>query len=270
MGVRRAVDAAEKMAVEYKDKGLPMFTLGPLIHNPALMDSLEKKGVSVLESDFSGVKEGCPVVIRAHGASPHVVRTLEEKGAVIIDATCPRVMRSQKLVNEWSRKGYSVIIAGDKNHGEVTGIYGYFEKDCGGVFTVVQSVEEARSIVPDEKTMLLAQTTFSLEEYEEIKKILREKNGGIKIFDTICPATMERQKSLLELKGKPDAILVIGGKNSANTARLFETACKICPKTALIESPSEIPADFFALDKIALTAGASTPDWIIEEVVSAL
>jgi len=271
MGVRRAVETAEKVSDEYGEKACPMFTLGPLIHNPAVMDSLKEKGVEVLEStNFSAVEKGSPVVIRAHGTGPQIVERLTGLGARVIDATCPRVRQSQNRVREWSRNGYSVVVAGDRNHGEVTGISGYFEQGHGGSFTVVQSVEEAQALVVDEKTMVLAQTTFSLEKYRQIKDVLLKKNPGIKIFDSICPATMERQQALQELRGRVDGILVVGGKNSANTKRLLESAENICPVAALIEGPDEIPLDFFGLEKIGLTAGASTPDWIIDQVVNRL
>ena len=271
MGVRRAVEMAEKVSVEYRDCGCPMFTLGPLIHNPAVMDSLREKGVDVLDAEnISDVKNGSPVVIRAHGAGLEIVDELKKRGAVVIDATCPRVRKSQKLVRDWSSRGYGVIVAGDRNHGEVTGIAGYFDSNSGADFTVVQSVEEAESMEIPEKVMLLAQTTFSLDKYESIKEILLRKNPEIKIFDTICPATRERQQSLKELEGRADGIIVVGGKNSANTRRLFESASGLFSRAALIEDPDEIPDAFFGLEKIALTAGASTPDWIIERVVARL
>lgn len=271
MGVRRAVEAAEKTIEEYKGKDCKMFSLGPLIHNPAVLEEFRKDGMEVLEeSNLAAVKEGCPVVIRAHGTCPQIVETLEKKGAVVIDATCPRVRQSQIRVREWSQKGYSVVVAGDKNHGEVTGISGYFDENCGGQFYVVQSEEDAAKISVSGKLMLLAQTTFSFEKYEKIKNVLIKIYPEIKIFDSICPATKERQKALLELKGAADGILVIGGKNSANTKRLFESAEKIYSRAALIEEPDEIPQDFFELGKVALTAGASTPDWIIDRVEKAL
>ncbi|MBQ5400508.1 MAG: 4-hydroxy-3-methylbut-2-enyl diphosphate reductase [Treponema sp.] len=271
MGVRRAVETAEKVASEHRESPCPIFTLGPLIHNPAVMDSLREKGVDVVDGEnLSAVKNGSPVVIRAHGAAPKVVDSLKKMGALVVDATCPRVRQSQKRVMDWSRLGYSVVVAGDKNHGEVTGLSGYFDPSFGGDFTVVQTVDEAKKLVLPEKTMLIAQTTFSLEKYSEIRTVLSEKNPSIKIFDSICPATMERQKSLAALEGKSDGILVVGGKNSANTRRLLESAEKICPRTALIEGPEEIPEDFFAMEKVALTAGASTPDWIIDRVENRL
>ena len=271
MGVRRAVEMAEKVSENHKNSKVPMFTLGPLIHNPAVMEMLEKKGIKVLEPEnFDCMEKGSPVIIRAHGADPNLVLDLEKKGSVIIDATCPRVKGSQNLVQTWSKKGYSVIIAGDKNHGEVTGINGYFSKDSGGKFFVVQSVDEAEKLCIPQKSVLLAQTTFSLKNFEDIKKVLSEKNPDLKIFDTICTATMERQRSLMALEKQTEGILVIGGKNSANTRRLFESAEKLFPKSALIENPDEIPESFFALKKVAITAGASTPDWIIDLIVGRL
>lgn len=266
MGVRRAVEAAEKTVQEYGKQNLPMFTLGPLIHNPSVMESLKKNGMTILDNDFSTVTSGCPVVIRAHGTMPQTVQSLEEKGAIIVDATCPRVKQSQNRVAQWSKKGYDLVVAGDKNHGEVTGISGYFDNSMGGSFFVVQSVDDAENLDIKEKTVLIAQTTFSLDEFEKIKNRLLQKNPALVIFNSLCPATKERQKSLEELKDKADGILVIGGKNSANTKRLLETASKFFSHASLIEGPDEIPQEFYGMKKVALTAGASTPDWIIENV----
>lgn len=268
MGVRRAVETASA-ALENSEKNghKKVFTLGPLIHNPLVMDSLEKKGAQILEpSSLEKAKSGSVVVIRAHGTTPQVVSALENQGAEILDATCPRVHLSQKRAAEWKKKGFLVVIAGDKNHGEVVSISGYAENHA----VVVESAEEVLKIEIPEKTVLIAQTTFSPVEFEKIASALKQKNPSVQIFNSICSATMERQNALKELEGKVDSILVIGGKNSANTRRLFETASLICGKTALIEDSSEIPDSFFSLKTVGLTAGASTPDFVIDEVERAL
>lgn len=268
MGVRRAVETASAALNDLDGNGKnKVFTLGPLIHNPLVMDSFEKKGVRILEpSSVENAKSDSVVVIRAHGTTPQVVSALENQGAKILDATCPRVHLSQKRAAEWAKKGFLVVIAGDRNHGEVVSISSYAENKV----LVVENADEALKIEIPEKTVLIAQTTFSPAEFERISFVLKKKNPSIHIFNSICSATMERQNSLKEFEGKVDAVLVIGGKNSANTRRLFETASSICGKTALIENASEIPDEIYSLGTVGLSAGASTPDFVIDEVERAL
>lgn len=262
-GVRRAVDTAKNAVAGNADSSKKIFTLGPLVHNPVVMDSLRKNGVQVLSgTDFSMVDGSSVVVIRAHGTTPDIIDSLKSKNAEILDATCPKVHLSQKRAAEWSLKGYDVIIAGDKNHGEVLSISSYAKNKC----TVIENAEEASKIKVSEKAILIAQTTFSPVEFEKIKNILSGKNPALVVFNSICSATMERQEALAELKGRAQGIIVIGGKNSANTKRLYESALKICPKVVLIEDAEEIPEYFLALNKVAVTAGASTPDSTIDKV----
>ncbi|MGN0730244.1 4-hydroxy-3-methylbut-2-enyl diphosphate reductase [Treponema sp.] len=268
IGVRRAVETAYEALENSKgSEGRRVFTLGPLIHNPLVMDSLRKNGAEILEpSSLELAGKNSVVVIRAHGTTPQTVRALEEMGAEVLDATCPRVHLSQKRAAEWAEKGFLVVIAGDRNHGEVVSISGYAENS----FVVVENADEARGIELPEKAVLIAQTTFSPVEFEKIASVLQKKNPLIQIFNSICSATMERQNALRELSEKTEAVLVIGGKNSANTRRLYETASSICANTALIEDASEIPGNFFDFGTVGLTAGASTPDFVIDEVERAL
>jgi len=268
MGVRRAVEGAEKALDD--SLGKTVYTLGPLIHNPSVMNALQSRGLKILDADkdeqFLSLNEQSVVLIRAHGTTPDVLEKLREMNVCIKDSTCPRVHISQKRAAEWSSKGFTVIIAGDKNHGEVTGIQGF----ANGRSVVVQTKEEASSLLVPPKSVLIAQTTFSPVEFEAISSIILQKNPDVQVFNSICPATMERQEALLELKGMADAIIVIGGKNSANTRRLYETAISVCPRAALIERAAEIPEDYFSLQTVAITAGASTPDSIINQVEKAL
>ena len=262
MGVRRAVETAENSVAENAG-GKKIYTLGPLIHNPVVLSALEKKGVTVLtEKTLSEARPGSTVIIRAHGTTPQVLAELEKNGHRILDATCPKVHLSQKRAAEWNARGFTIIIAGDRNHGEVVSISSY----AGGNAVVIENSREADALKLPQKAVLIAQTTFSPVEFEKIKEILKAKNPEIQIFNSICSATMERQNALSQLKDKTDGILVIGGKSSANTRRLYETAAGICKNAALIESAEEIPPEFFKLEKVGLTAGASTPDNIIEEV----
>ncbi|MGP1475103.1 MAG: 4-hydroxy-3-methylbut-2-enyl diphosphate reductase [Treponema sp.] len=267
MGVRRAVESA----IASIDKANDVYTLGPLIHNKTALNSLENKGLKVLnENKAEDAKIGSTVIIRAHGVPPSVNEILKKRECTIINATCPRVTASQKNAARYASMNYTVILAGDSNHGEVIGIAGY----AGNKFYLVQDSEDAKKLLPpedaDENAILLSQTTFSPQEFEKIAKIIKEKYKNLKVMNTICPATKERQDSLLRLCPLVEGVLVVGGKNSANTKRLLQTAKENCSKAALIESADEIPEDFFKLQIVGITAGASTPDSAIEEVKNAL
>lgn len=271
MGVRRAVETAELACRENPDKKI--FTLGPLIHNNSALEVLAEKGVNVLKEDASDLAEGAEnsvVIVRAHGVPPLVMQNLKSRGVTVIDATCPRVLSSQKRAADYAKRGYTVFLAGDKNHGEVVGISGY-ARASGADCIVIEHKEDAAAVkhVP-EKAVLLSQTTISRSEYDAIAAVLKAKNDALVVLNTICPATDERQNALIELCKNVDGILVIGGKHSANTKRLLRTAQDLCAHAALIETAEEIPQEFFALERIGLTAGASTPDFVIDSVETAL
>ena len=282
MGVKRAVDCAERALEENGAGGAAaasaLYTLGPLIHNPSVLQELSGRGLRVLDAaqdDFSSLPPDSVVIVRAHGTTPDVLAALTAARARIVDATCPRVHLSQRRAEEWSGKGFAVIIAGDKNHGEVTSISGFAAKGATasgaeGCVCVVQDSAEAEQLAVPEKAVLIAQTTFSPLEFEKIAQVLRQKNPSIILFNSICSATMERQNALRELAGCVDGMLVVGGCSSANTRRLFETAQSLCPAAALIETAAQIPAQFFGLARVGITAGASTPDSVIVAVEEAL
>ena len=267
-GVRRAVELAEKALAE--NPGKKVYSLGPLIHNENALRSLEEKGLHIVdESEIEDLEKGSVVIIRAHGVAPSVTDALERRGCVIIDATCPRVKASQKMVERYSSQNDYVVLTGDRNHGEVIGIAGY----AGENFSQIQDFEEAKNFeisgsesVTEKNVILLSQTTYSPKEFEKIENLFRQKFHNIAVMNTICPATNERQQALLELCQQVDGVLVVGGKNSANTKRLYQTAAANCKLAAHIQSASEIPEEFFALDKVGITAGASTPDSIIKDV----
>lgn len=264
-GVRRAVELAEKALAE--NPGKKVYSLGPLIHNENALRALEVKGLHILEEeDIAGLEEGSVVIIRAHGVAPSVTDALEKRGCQIIDATCPRVKASQKMVERYSSENDYVVLTGDRNHGEVIGIAGY----AGENFSQIQDFEEAQSFdIPDsdkKNVILLSQTTYSPKEFEKIENLFRSKFRNLAVMNTICPATNERQQALLELCSQVEGVLVVGGKNSANTKRLYQTAEANCTKVAHIQSAADIPQEFFNLKIIGITAGASTPDEIIEEV----
>jgi 4-hydroxy-3-methylbut-2-enyl diphosphate reductase len=262
-GVRRAVDMAVRAAEESPKRAI--YTYGPLIHNPQALDYLAQRGIAIYKPDSQNpLPNNATVILRAHGVPPEVRLELEQSCVRILDATCPRVVASQKKAAEFSAAGYTVIVAGDKDHGEVAGIAG-FAAGC----IIVESPEDAEALISTytlQQAALIAQTTINRSEFDAIADILRPAITDLQICDTLCPAAIERQKALEELCSRVDGVLVIGGKNSANTRRLLSTAQKLCPHATLIETPDEIPEQFFSLARIGITAGASTPDEIIDAV----
>ncbi|MGI5059102.1 4-hydroxy-3-methylbut-2-enyl diphosphate reductase [Treponema pectinovorum] len=280
-GVRRAVMTANN-ALSEKGNG-KVYTFGPLIHNPVALKKFEENGLEILsEENISILKKGDTVVIRAHGISPEIQDLLEKTGAKILNGTCPIVQKNQKKCCEYAKNGYVIFFTGDKNHGEVVGIEGAakkgaFQKKLPLNFILIKSVEEALEKLGEleknfkiEKSVLISQTTFSVKVFEEIAASLKTHLPNIEVIKSICPATYDRQDSLDELCSKVEGVLVIGGKSSANTNRLYDKALKLCNMAALIEDASEIPEVFFKLKVVGLTAGASTPDDVIDEVEKAL
>lgn len=281
-GVRRAVKTADSVLREHDGKAGSVYSLGPLIHNPLVLDSFEKRGLKVLSEKDCGVL--CPddtVIIRAHGVSPDVEGSISFRGASVVNATCPLVTQSQNRVADFASKGCTIIFAGDPNHGEVIGIEGYARaaseaKNLSCSFFLVRDEKElgrlfeSGAINSEKEIVLLCQTTFSIPIFEKIAAFLKEKIPNAQIVNSICPATHERQDALEELCSVVDAVVVIGGKNSANTNRLFRAAEKSCKYAVLVESAEEITDDIagalLGFEKIGLTAGASTPDDVIDGV----
>lgn len=290
MGVRRAVEVAEQSITDYKDR--KVFTFGPLIHNKTALESLENRGVGILkEHSIDDLNSDNPpvVIIRAHGVPPVIIKKLEDKNCTVIDATCPLVLANEKKAALWAERGYTIIIAGDKNHGEVAAVAGWAEHgaeiladECikhglhknidtkAQVCVLVGSVEDAACICEIEKAVLISQTTISKKEYKAIAEELSKHVKDLTVLETICPATKERQDALTRLCEQCDGILVVGGKNSANTQRLYMAAKEKCKVAAHIETADEIPQEFFALAKVGITAGSSTPDDVIDSVETAL
>ncbi len=273
MGVRKAVDAV--LSTLNGSSGKAVSTYGPLIHNPATLCSLKEKGVRVIDPDRElqpQIIPEAPVIIRAHGIAPQKRQELEACNAVIVDATCPRVIASQRRAARYAEKGYTVILAGDRKHGECIGIVGYVRAVPGGRCFVVQTAEEAAELdlCAASKAVLLAQTTIKRTEYRAVTDILLKKNPELVVLDTICPATDERQEALLELIDEVDALLVIGGKTSANTRRLVQTALDRGTPAWLAETADDIPDALYGYETIGLAAGASTPDSSIDAIEAAL
>jgi 4-hydroxy-3-methylbut-2-enyl diphosphate reductase len=273
MGVKRAMEMAMDAAARAGPEGV--YTLGPLIHNPQAVAELEAAGVRGLsEGEIDGRVEGRKVVLRAHGVPPDLRERLASLGAMIVDATCPRVLASQKRAAAYAAKGWQVVIAGEKGHGEVTGIAGH----APGAL-VAGSPEEARALADRLRreapggarpVALIAQTTITREEYEAIRAALDESLTQLEAVDSICPCTEDRLRALTELAAEVDAIVVVGGRNSANTARLLATARALGRPAWLVETASELPAELRDYGRIGLAAGASTPERLIAEVEAAL
>ena len=278
MGVRRAMETAEECLSKYNDK--KVYTFGPLIHNKEALLPLEEKGLGILEeNDIKILDEKIPpvVIIRAHGISPFVLEKLKSKNCIIVDATCPLVLANQKKAASYAKNGYQVILAGDKNHGEVAGIAGFAEYEKSGSCQLVETEEDAIQLVSKlsenqrkGKWVLLCQTTFSSSVFDKIAQVLTDEKLDCVILKTICNATNQRQEALLDLCKQVDGVIVVGGKNSANTQRLYLSAKANCKMACHIEKASEIPDSFYKLENIGITAGASTPDDVIEEVEKGL
>lgn len=262
MGVRRAVDLALESANNQK---CPIYTFGPLIHNPQVLEMLEKKGVTILKN-IPEKAEGT-VIIRAHGVPPEIKGQLEAAGLEVIDATCPRVIKVQSIIKKHAQHGYRVIITGDKDHPEVIGLLGY----AGEKGHVVENMDELKSLPSFDSAIIVAQTTQNTAFYAEVKKWASSAHPQYKIFDTICDSTEKRQAEVKETAKNVDAVVVVGGKNSGNTQRLAEVAKEAGVMSFHVETESEL--DMEALSKaksICITAGASTPNWIIRSVYKSI
>ena len=263
-GVNRAVE----MTYELVNSGKKVSTLGPLIHNPVVIEDLEKKGVRVLKSPEQAEK-GSTVVVRTHGIGRSVMQELSATGAEVCDATCPFVKKIHRIVSENSSEDIPVLIAGDSDHPEVMGIMGYCNGEC---FTFKDATElriilENHSDLCQKRITVVSQTTFSVKEWEESSKIINLLCTNANVFDTICNATQDRQHEATELSERADIMIIIGGLESSNTAKLKAVCEKNC-RTYLVERAAELKnIDFSGCNFIGVTAGASTPARIIKEVL---
>ena len=260
IGVRRAVEKAETLTRE----GVPACSLGELIHNPMVVRRLAEAGLEPIHDPAEAA--GRRVLIRSHGVSPDVIRRLEQVTDQIVDLTCPFVEKVHQIVSACSRDGTAVVLVGQKEHPEVRGTAGWA---AGPVYTV-STVEEAEKLPPLEKAAAVCQTTFPMAEWEAVTAVLRERIPGLDSHCTICNATEVRQREAEELAGRSDAMIVVGGRNSANTRKLYEICLRKCRRTILAESAADIPPAFANIDseKIGITAGASTPSDLLKEVVT--
>ena len=260
MGVSRAVEAAEAAATD----GIPSCTLGELIHNPTVVRELAEKGLAPVRTPEEA--RGRRVLIRSHGVALETLRRLQELGCEVMDLTCPFVARLHRIVQEGSAEGKPVILVGEREHPEVRGTAGW----AGGEVRVVATPEEAEQLPALESALAVTQTTFPPERWQAVLEVLEKKVGQLESHCTICSATEVRQREAAELAARADRMVVVGGRNSANTQKLYELCRAACPETILVESAAEIPPAFANTDPgmIGITAGASTPTDSLKEVVT--
>ncbi|MCK4739750.1 MAG: 4-hydroxy-3-methylbut-2-enyl diphosphate reductase [Deltaproteobacteria bacterium] len=259
-GVKRAINMATDCA-EVSDGEIS--TLGPIIHNPQVVDKLDKESNIKITESVEDMKSGT-IILRSHGAKLSERKTAEKKGLKVLDATCPFVKKTQEFVSELTADGYTVIVVGEKEHPEVRGIVSYGKEEI----IVAASVGELEGLSQCSKIGIVAQTTQSQENLQAITAYCVPKAKEIKVFNTICSATSVRQKESVELSKLVDSMIVVGGKNSANTRRMADICRSIQPKTYHIETADEIEESWFVgINRLGVTAGASTPNWIIEEVI---
>ena len=261
-GVKRAVETVyEQTGTENR-----IYTYGPIIHNEEVVKDLESKGVTVLEGeeDLRKLDKGT-VVIRSHGVPREICEMIEKKGLTCVDATCPFVKRIHRIVEKESGEGRRIIIIGNPGHPEVEGIMGWSHTPAA----VIESAEEAEKFtcLPGEKLCLVSQTTFNYNKFKELVEIFQKKGYNITIVNTICNATEERQTEAREIADKVDAMIVIGGKHSSNTRKLYEICRERCKSTYLIQTLDDLHLEVpETAALVGITAGASTPNNIIEEV----
>ncbi|RJQ42755.1 MAG: 4-hydroxy-3-methylbut-2-enyl diphosphate reductase [Nitrospiraceae bacterium] len=254
-GVKRAIDITFNLAKEAK-KGV--FTYGPLIHNPQVVEELEQKGIhTIARLSSPDIKT---LIIRTHGVAPQVYADTEKMGYNVIDATCPFVKKAQIFTKTLRDEKYQVLIIGDERHPEVQGLTGF----AGSDVIVADSAENLPRV--KKKVGIIVQTTQSFETFRRIVSKVIEQAREVKIYNTICDSTVQRVKETRELAGKVDLMIIVGGKNSANTNQLVKLSREVCDKVYHIETAGEIDSKWFkGVQKVGISGGASTPQWIIDD-----
>ena len=271
-GVKRAVETVYEQVKIEKEKQI--YTYGPIIHNAEVVKDMEACGIKVInsEEELNELEDGL-VIIRSHGVPKRICDSLDNRGISYVDATCPFVKRIHKIVSEESTKGNRIIIIGDSRHPEVQGINGW----VNGEAFIIQNIEEAEAFeLPDSKTSesvekcqicVVAQTTFNYKKFKELVEIISKKGYDINVLNTICNATKERQEEARSIAEEVDAMIVIGDKHSSNTQKLFEICEKACNNTYYIQTLGDLDMNQLrSVETVGITAGASTPKNIIEEV----
>jgi len=268
-GVKRAVDTVYRLLDQNKQD---VYTLGPIIHNEQVVEDLSARGVTVAETPADIPAEKVPdatMIIRSHGVGRHIIEELEQRGISYEDATCPFVKKIHQTVSEYSKKGYFIIIIGSPEHPEVQGIM----ERAGAAGTVIETKEEAEAFVlpqKDQKICIVAQTTFNYKKFQELVEIFSKKGYDILAVNTICNATSTRQKEAESLAKRSDAMIVIGGTHSSNSRKLYEICKNQCENTFFIQTVEDLrDLSFESFTSLGITAGASTPNTIIQEVLKA-
>ncbi|WP_457748657.1 4-hydroxy-3-methylbut-2-enyl diphosphate reductase [Sulfurimonas sp.] len=258
-GVKRAIKIAEE--------NTNAATYGPLIHNSKEIARLDKDFKVGLIEDFQTFKTGDKAIVRTHGIVKEELAQLKKSGVKVVDATCPFVTKPQEIAQEMSEAGYDVIIFGDESHPEIKGVKSYATYGA----RVVTSVKELEDMKLHERIALIAQTTRKVEDYMEIANYLIPRHKEVRVFNTICNATFENQDAVRKLSKKADIMIIIGGKNSSNTKQLFNISYENCKNSYHIEDENDLNIDWFDEKKhCGVTAGASTPDWIIQNVINSI
>lgn len=266
-GVRRAYEIISTLDISKAKK--PIYILGSLAHNADVVREIHKKGIFKIDlADFLQAKKGeiGTIIVTAHGVGPEIFEMAREKDIEVIDTTCPKVIKVQRLAKVFSARDYSIILIGDKGHKEVEGINSWGR----GKSRIVSTQEDLENLdfSNDKKIVVLSQTTQSEEFFEKAGTFIKNKFPDVEIISTICYTTHDRQGEISKLAEKNDIVIVIGSKESANSTRLFEIAKEKNPKTYFIENSSQLEKKwFFGMEKVLVTAGASTPSWVIEEVI---
>lgn len=258
-GVKRAIKLAFNAV---KSKNGKAYTLGPLIHNPQVVEDLRKKGVRVVKN-LRRVQKGI-LIIRSHGVHPEILKRIKERRIKVVDATCPFVKKAQRKAKFLHDQGYQVVVVGEVQHPEVQGIVGY----AGNSALVINHNRMRKNLPHFEKLGVVAQTTLNIDAFKQVVAKLIEKAEELKVFNTICHATAHTQKATLKLAGKVDMMIVVGGHNSANTTRLAKLCRRLGTPTHHVETDRELRRVWFKDKKsVGVTAGTSTPDWLIKQVV---
>lgn len=257
-GVERAIDIVKDAAKEYNH----VVTFGPIIHNPQVVGELKEAGVATIKSLYE-VSKDMSVVIRSHGIERTEAEYLAENAGNVVDAACPFVKKAQIAAARLSKSCDYIVILGESDHPEVKGIVSYIDIP----YKVIESAEEVDALDYVEKYGFLAQTTQSISIFENAVEKLKHKCSELSIAKTICSATEKRQEAAIEVASKVEVMIVVGGKNSANTTRLYHLCKEICPNTYHVETVAELRVDMFqGISKVGLTAGASTPTYLLEKV----
>ena len=261
-GVKRAIDKVLELETAGKK---PVYTIGPLIHNKQVTDMLEAKQISSIDRPAQAKNKNGVLVIRAHGITPAFQQEVQNYGMEVVDATCPLVKRAQNIINEFAVKGYHTVIVGDGGHAEVIGLLGYAQ----GNGTVVSGPEEAAKLPHFDKVNVVSQTTQKESVFYETAEEIKKHADVCQISNTICQPTKDRQKETVELAKSADLVIVVGGKHSANTARLALLCKGLCPAVQHVETETELEESAIKEAKhIFITAGASTPNWVIDRVAA--